>query len=211
MISMMSEISSFYAIGCLLLILCCLLMTHSMTFYVIPYLLLYIVEITYRYKQSCMYIRPALTAVSIMRTLMSPSYKHPQFFHSSPKLLILCHHPQAYTLWVSHRVLHSLYCLHTIRHSHLSIPIVIGSDPGHTEHNAQALIAFMLKAEWNPSASYSCSLPFFNNTWTSLEVFWNCCLEGQPGYCETTHSCTFVSHQWLAQMVGFLCLCAHSP
>ena len=63
MISMMSEISSFYAIGCLLLILCRLLMTHSMTFYVIPYLLLYVVETTYRYKQTCMYIRPALTMV----------------------------------------------------------------------------------------------------------------------------------------------------
>ena len=97
-ISMMSEISSFYAIGCLLLISCCLLMTHSMTFYVIPYLLLYVVETTYRYK-------------------------HPQFSHSSPKLLILCHYPQAYTLWVSHRVLHSSYCLHTIRYSCLSILI----------------------------------------------------------------------------------------
>ena len=71
-ISMMSEISSFYAIGYLLLILCCLFMTHSMTFYVIPYLLLYVVETTYRYKQTCMYIRPALTAVLRTRTLMSP-------------------------------------------------------------------------------------------------------------------------------------------
>ena len=98
-ISMMSEISSFYTIGCLFLISCRLLMTHSMTFYDIPYLLLYVVETTYRYKQSCMYIRPALTVVSKTRTLMSPSYKHPQFSHSSPKLLILCHYPQAYTLW----------------------------------------------------------------------------------------------------------------
>ena len=93
MISMMSEISSFYAIGHLLLISCRLLMTHSMTFYVIPYLLLYIVETTYRYKQSCMYIRPALTVVSRTRILMSPSHKHPQFSHSSPKLLILCQLP----------------------------------------------------------------------------------------------------------------------
>ena len=82
-ISMMSEISSFYAIGYLLLISCCLLMTHFMTFHDIPYLLLYVVETTYRYKQSCMYIRPALTVVSITRTLTSPSYKHPQFSHSS--------------------------------------------------------------------------------------------------------------------------------
>ena len=97
-ISMMSEISSFYAIGSLLLISCRLLMTHSMTFYVIPYLLLYVVETTYRYKQSCMYIRPALTVVTITRTLTSPSHKHPQFSHSSPKLLILRHYLQAYTL-----------------------------------------------------------------------------------------------------------------
>ena len=99
-------------------------MTHSMSFYVIPYLLLYVVETTYRYKQSCIYRRPALTVVLITRTLMSPSYKHPQFSHSSPKLLILCHHPQAYTLWVSHRVLYSSHCLCTIRHSCLSIPIM---------------------------------------------------------------------------------------
>ena len=58
-----------------------------------------------------------------MRTLMSPSHKHPQFSHSSPKLLILRHYPQAYTLWVSHRVLYSSYCLCTIRHSCLSISI----------------------------------------------------------------------------------------
>ena len=130
-ISMTSEISSFYAIGCLLLISCRLLMTHSMSFYVIPYLLLYIVETTYKYKQSCMYKRPALTAVSIMRTLTIPSYKHPQFSHSSPKLLILHHHPQAYTLWVSHRV---LYSSHTIGHSRLSIPICRSTKLSDTFH-----------------------------------------------------------------------------
>ena len=121
MISMMSEISSFYAIGCLLLILCHLLMTH---FYVIPYLLLYVVETTYRYKQSCIYIRPALTVVSIMRTFTSPSYKHPQFSHSSPKLLILHHYPQAYSCEFHTEYFYSLYCLHTIRYSCLSILIV---------------------------------------------------------------------------------------
>ena len=104
-----SEISFFYTIGCLLLISCHLLMTHSMSFYVILYLLLSIVEITYRYKQSCMYIRPALTAVSITRTLMSSSYKHPQFSKALSKLLTLYHYPQAYTLWVSHRVPYSSY------------------------------------------------------------------------------------------------------
>ena len=83
MISIMSEISSFYTIGCLLLISCRLLMTHSMSFYDIPYLLLYIVETTYRYKQFCIYVRPALTEIPIIRTLTSPSYKHPQFSQSS--------------------------------------------------------------------------------------------------------------------------------
>ena len=127
MISMMSEISSFYAIGCLLLISCCLLMTHSMTFYVIPYLLLYIVETTYSTNNPvCIYDQllqrsqqqeqeqELLQAphTNILSSLIAhPSYS---FFITTHKP-ILCEFHTEYS--------YSLYCLCTIGHSHLSIPI----------------------------------------------------------------------------------------